>query len=195
MNQATIIINLFGAPGTGKSTTAAGLVYHLKSAGIEALLIGERYKFWAMHKTRPSRSSTFVTIGEQVYDEAIYYGVGNVLVCESPLEQNAFYYDYGMIAGKHHIPFGKYAPMTNIINDMRNQEAHRIRQLNYLLSPGAIKYDENGRFESEDEASLMAKNLERYLDYFDIHFTHILPDTLHLHHRVVRDVFGVIARS
>ena len=38
------VLNIWGGPGTGKSTTAAGLFHHMKSAGIECELIQEYAK-------------------------------------------------------------------------------------------------------------------------------------------------------
>ncbi len=38
------IINLFSGPGSGKSTTAAGLFYHMKCAGVEVELVQEYAK-------------------------------------------------------------------------------------------------------------------------------------------------------
>lgn len=35
------VINLFGGPGSGKSTTAAGLFYHMKMKGLNAELVAE----------------------------------------------------------------------------------------------------------------------------------------------------------
>jgi len=42
--QQMKVLNIFGGPGTGKSTTAAGLFYHMKSVGIECELIQEYAK-------------------------------------------------------------------------------------------------------------------------------------------------------
>lgn len=38
------VINLFAGPGSGKSTTAAGLFYHMKCAGVEVELVQEYAK-------------------------------------------------------------------------------------------------------------------------------------------------------
>lgn len=38
------VINLWGGPGSGKSTTAAGLFYHMKCAGVEVELVQEYAK-------------------------------------------------------------------------------------------------------------------------------------------------------
>jgi hypothetical protein len=38
------VINLFGGPGTGKSTTAAGVFHHMKCAGLEVELVTEYAK-------------------------------------------------------------------------------------------------------------------------------------------------------
>ena len=38
------VINVFGGPGSGKSTTAAGVFYHMKCAGVEVELVQEYAK-------------------------------------------------------------------------------------------------------------------------------------------------------
>jgi hypothetical protein len=40
----TVVVNLFGGPGTGKSTTASGVFYHLKRDNRNVELVQEYAK-------------------------------------------------------------------------------------------------------------------------------------------------------
>ncbi len=55
-----LLVNLFGGPGTGKSTTAAGVFFHLKSNGVNSELLQE----YAKDKTW---QGDFFSLGVQPY--------------------------------------------------------------------------------------------------------------------------------
>ena len=59
----TLIINLIGGPGSGKSTTAAGLFYKLKQMGIDCEMALEFAKdnVW---------EESLMTLNDQIYDKS-----------------------------------------------------------------------------------------------------------------------------
>lgn len=87
----TMIVNLFGGPGTGKSTTAAGLFYKLKSAGINCEYVQE----YAKDKTWQDDMFTltcqpYIT-GKQLYRQHRLIGKVDVVVTDSPIILGSVY--------------------------------------------------------------------------------------------------------
>lgn len=87
----TLIVNLYGGPGTGKSTTAAGLFYKLKEAGINSEYIQE----YAKDKTWQADYFTlecqpYIT-SKQLYRLHRVLDKVDVVVTDSPLIQGLVY--------------------------------------------------------------------------------------------------------
>jgi deoxyadenosine/deoxycytidine kinase len=87
----TTIINLYGGPGTGKSTSAAYLYYLLKIQGINAELVREYVKDWAWEGRHISVNDQIYFLGKQVRRESMLYGKVNWIITDSPVWMNAFY--------------------------------------------------------------------------------------------------------
>ena len=80
-----IVVNLYGGPGSGKSTTAAGVFYELKQQGINCELITEyaKDKVW---------EGAFTTLDDQLYvfgkqHHRVFTKIGktDVVITDSPL--------------------------------------------------------------------------------------------------------------
>lgn len=90
MNK-TLIVNLYGAPGAGKSSGAAYIFYKLKQAGINAELVTEfaKDKVWEVHELA-MKDSCYI-FGHQHFRISRVYGKVDVIVTDSPLLTTAFY--------------------------------------------------------------------------------------------------------
>jgi ABC-type multidrug transport system ATPase subunit len=73
-NNMTTIINLFGGPGSGKSTTAAYLYAGLKNQGVNAELIREYVKDWAYESRTVGVFDQLYFFGKQVRRETFSLG-------------------------------------------------------------------------------------------------------------------------
>lgn len=60
-----IVVNLFAAPGSGKSTTASGLFYKLKNQGVNAELTGEYAKDLTWSKRHHTLQDQLYVFGKQ----------------------------------------------------------------------------------------------------------------------------------
>lgn len=91
MKKSTTIINLYGGPGTGKSTSAAYLYYLLKVAGKNAELVREYVKDWAWEGRHISVNDQIYFLGKQVRRESMLYGKVDWVVTDSPVWMNSYY--------------------------------------------------------------------------------------------------------
>lgn len=92
----TRIINLYGGPGTGKSTSAAYLYYLLKDGGHNTELVREYAKNWAWEGRRISEFDQFYFMGKQIRLESQLYGKVDYVVTDSPVWLAAYYaHKYG----------------------------------------------------------------------------------------------------
>lgn len=172
----TRVINLFGAPGTGKSTLAAGLVHQLKLDGHEAILIPELFKQLALGNVLPTYNREVIMLGKQIDAETSYYGLARFLVAECPLELNAFYTDFG---DQHFPTFDRLAPATEIVKKLRVTNLGVVTE-NFVLTHGHFAYSSEGRYHTEASSKGVADNLLRYLSANSIHYRIVNPDACFL---------------
>lgn len=148
------VINLFGGPGSGKSTTATGVFSKLKQAGINAEYVSEyaKDKVWDRH--------------EAIFDNQLYVfakqhhrifrlkGQVDVVITDSPLFLSLFY-------NRDKDSMGK--ALDELI-----REAH-FSFKNYNIYLNRFKeYNPKGRMQTEDEAKEIDRKLKIMLDKHDI---------------------------
>jgi nicotinamide riboside kinase len=89
--MTTKIINLYGGPGTGKSTSAAFLYYLLKANGFNVELVREYVKDWAWEKRVITNYDQIYFLGKQVRRESMLYGKVDWIVTDCPVLMNTYY--------------------------------------------------------------------------------------------------------
>jgi tRNA uridine 5-carbamoylmethylation protein Kti12 len=87
-SRKTTIINLYGGPGTGKSTSAAYLYYILKAEGHNVELVREYVKDWAWEGRQISTYDQIYFLGKQVRRESLLYGKVDWIITDSPVMMN-----------------------------------------------------------------------------------------------------------
>ena len=142
----TLVVNLFGCPGAGKTTLMAYLFYKLKILGVEVEMSPE----FAKDLVWEERYNYF---DEQIYIFAkqlhrINRVVGKVDVCinDSPL-QNSFIY------------LKEDNPQ---LQELVKNEFNKFNNFNIFVKRG-VKYVQNGRNENEQEALEVDKKIEGVL--------------------------------
>lgn len=135
-----IIVNLYGGPGCGKSTTAAYVFSKLKMLGVNAELVTEfaKDKTWEGN-TKALRCQPYV-FGKQVYRIDRCIDDVDVIVTDSPLLLSVLYNtDEAIKPHFTNMVFSKYAEYDN---------------LNYILHRKKA-YNPKGRNQTEDEAKIL----------------------------------------
>lgn len=131
------VINLYGGPGTGKSTTSAGLFFLFKTAYLETELVNEyaKYLVWS------DRVNTFQEQGyvfsKQNHKLEILRDKVDYVITDSPLPLSII---YGR-DNNYHESFEKY--VVDKFNSYEN--------INIFLNRRK-PYNPNGRTQTEDEA-------------------------------------------
>jgi hypothetical protein len=143
--KQTIVLNLYGSSGLGKSTLAAETFVELKKAGASVELVTEYVKSWAWENRSPvGLENSLYIFAKQLRREAILYGKVDTIVTDCPLGLCAAYESW-------------YEPGRTVVYDLfKATRAHqakegKVKHLDYHLMR-QFPYKKEGRYETEDEA-------------------------------------------
>ena len=89
----TLIVNLYGGPGTGKSTGAAYIFSKLKMAGVDAEYVTEFAKDKVWEGNKEVFNCQFYITGKQVFRIHRCFGKVDVIVTDSPIRLGKIYAD------------------------------------------------------------------------------------------------------
>lgn len=144
----TLILNLFGGPGTGKSTTAAGVFAALKWQDVNCEMALEFAKDKVWEKSIYVLDNQLYIFGKQYHRIFRLRGQVDVIITDSPLLNSILYYQGD----------NEYFPR------MVFKEHRRFRNLNVFLQ--RLKpYNPAGRVQDEQKAKALDKHIVRILDY------------------------------
>lgn len=93
MFRKTIIVNLWGGPGVGKSTTATGVFSDLKQQGVIAEYVPEFAKSLTWAQDLPALDNQFYVSGYQLEMLREVLGQVQVVVTDSPVMLGSIYQD------------------------------------------------------------------------------------------------------
>jgi len=143
----TLVLNLFGGPGTGKSTTAAGVFHQLKLQGVNCEMALEYAKDKVWEDSGHILDNQLHVFGEQFHRIWRLLGKVDVVVSDSPLLNSVLFY-------KDENPH---------FRDMVVFEHARLRNLDVLLER-TKEYNPKGRLETEDAAKALDAKIKGILD-------------------------------
>ena len=156
------IINLYGGPGTGKSTTAAGLFHLMKLESIECELVTE----YAKDLVWSDRSNMFTEqdyiFAKQNHRLRRLRGKVDYTVTDSPLILG-FFYIADDFPGKDHF--------CNFVREMFDS----YENINVYLDRVKV-YNPNGRNQTEEEAIHIDKRILKFLDDNDLPYLRVKAD-------------------
>ena len=150
-----ILVNLYGAPGSGKSTGAAYIFAKLKMAGIDAELVTEFAKDKVWEESKAPFDNQAYMFGKQYFRISRCADKVDVIVTDSPLPLSIFY-NSTKILGKE-------------FNEMVMKVANSYEKKDYLIHR-CKPYNPNGRFQTEEESNELAEKLEKFLNFYKIDF-------------------------
>jgi len=154
------VLNIFGGPGTGKSTNAAGLFYHMKSVGIECELIQE----YAKDLTWERRYN--------ILEDQIYVFAKQQRRIARLVEHNLDW-----VITDSPIPLGLVYMKPNTLGDnfsnLVMEVFNRYHNINFLLTRN-FTYNPVGRNQDEHEAREFDTLVRNLLDIYDIPYSSIV---------------------
>jgi predicted ATPase len=160
----TKYINLFGGPGTGKSTTAASLFVAMKKAGYKVELVTEVAKDFVWEDRATTLTiQPYITI-KQFRNLFRLKGKVEYVITDAPILLGCVYAD-------------RYAPnlpasYKQFIIDLHKQELDP--SINIALRR-AFSYDESGRYQSEKEAQEIDEAIVNLLSENGVRWSAINP--------------------
>lgn len=175
MNK-TLVINLFGVPGAGKSTGAAYIFSRIKMAGVNAELITEYAKDKVWERNDEAFKNQAYIFGEQSYRISRCADKVDVIVTDSPLPLNIMY--------------NNDARLTENFNKAVMDVFNSYQNLNYLLL--RVKpYNPSGRKQTETESDALGSPLILLLKNRAIPYKPIVGD-MRGYNDIVREVLAKI---
>ena len=152
----TVVVNMLGGSGIGKSTTAAGLYYNMKLEGMNVELVREYVKVLAWQGTKIGQFDQVNIFGEQCKLEHTLYGKVDYIVTDSPIllapVYEVFYHGDSIIE-------------EAAVKFLNKAEVEGIKHINIILQRNK-PYDERGRYQTEEEALDVDKRTLNFLNKY-----------------------------
>ena len=170
----TLVVNLFGVPGAGKSTGAAYIFSCIKMAGVNAELITEYAKDKVWERNDEAFRNQAYIFGEQSYRISRCAGKVDVIVTDSPLPLSVMYNNDERLTEN----FNK--AVMDVFNTYDN--------LNYLLL--RVKpYNPVGRKQTEAESDALGASVISLLKDRNIPY-HSIDGDVKGYDEIVREIIS-----
>lgn len=140
--KQTIIVNLFAGPGTGKSTSMAGIFCALKFRGVNCEMAPEYAKEKVWEGSQEVLQDQIYVFGKQLHNIQRLIGKVDVIITDSPVLLSLIY-------AKNE---------SKEFEDLVIEVFHRYNNMNYYLQ--RIKeYNPSGRNQTEEQAKEKDKEI------------------------------------
>lgn len=151
--KKTLVVNLFGAPGSGKSTGAAWLFAQLKMKGVNCELITEYAKDKTWEGNHVALDCQEYILGKQSFRMKRCRDKVDLIITDSPLPLGIFYNTNPVLDENYE------NLVLNIFNEYEN--------LNYCLIRGK-DYNPIGRNQTAEESDAIGDKIQFFLDDHNI---------------------------
>lgn len=148
----TLIVNLYGGPGSGKSTTCAGLYARLKCRGILCEQVLEYAKELVWENNTTKLADQIYIFGKQNRRMNVVRGKVDVIITDSPLLLSIIY-------GANNYPEFK----ALVVSEFR-----KMRTVDVFLDRSGLDYQTEGREQTEDGAHEKDREILRMFDELGI---------------------------
>jgi hypothetical protein len=161
-DKNTLIVNLVAGPGTGKSTTMAGIFYKLKALGIDCEMVTEFAKELVWENRADTMKDELYIFAKQAHRIFRVNGQVDVIITDRPLILTVLYNNL-------------YGEKSKELDALVAATFKKYNNLNYFLER-TKEYNPNGRNQTEEEADDISRGLlEVMLDY-DCPYTKLPAD-------------------
>lgn len=156
-----LVVNLFGVPGSGKSTGAAYIFSQLKMKGINAELITEFAKDKVWEENKEVFKNQAYLFGKQSFRMSRCKDKVECIITDSPLPLSIFYNSDDVLGED----FNK--TVMNVFRSYKN--------VNFLLTR-TKPYNPSGRHQNEEESDALKEPLIQLLNDRDIDYREMNGD-------------------
>ena len=161
----TKIINLFGGPGIGKSTQAAGLYYEMKKLNMNVDMPYEYPKLLAWEKNYSAVKDQLFVLANQHRNISRLYEDVDYVVVDSPIMLSVVYKK--KYAGDNEYPSAFYGyKFDEFVVDLHKQ----YDSLNILLERDDSMFQQDGRFQDLEESKEIDIDIRTTLEQYDIDY-------------------------
>ena len=166
----TIVVNLIGGPGSGKSTTAAGIFYNLKKLGINCEMALEYAKDKVYEESFKTMDDQFYIFGKQYHRMWRLKNLVDVIITDSPLLLSIYY----------------NKTKSNYFDDLIVEQYNKFNNMLYILKRDNIEFKQEGRIQNEEESKHIDMEVKNILDRNNINYIEI--STLDAIEKITEDV-------
>lgn len=157
MDKRTRVINLIGGPGSGKSTTAAGLFYALKTKGYDCEMVLEFAKDKVWEETVKTLDDQIYIFGKQYHKIWYLNNKVDYIITDSPLLLSSYYNQIE----------------SDYFNDFIIEQFNRFDNLTFFIKRNEDHYEQNGRLQNLNEVKEIDIKLRMLLENNDIDYYQI----------------------
>ena len=161
----TIIINVLGGPGVGKTTIASDLFVRFKRKELDVEIVSEFAKELVWEKRNEAFDDRLYMHAEQNHRLMMMNGNLDYIITDSPLILTSVY-NHFYLEDKHTKEYNK------MIDDVTLQTFNSYNNITFLIER-EIGYDTNGRRESLAEAKAIDERIIKYLEDNNIKYIKI----------------------
>jgi adenylate kinase family enzyme len=161
--KTPIIVNLFGGPGSGKSTTAAGVFNKLKLAGVNCEIVTEFAKHITWKKDLNTLKNQIYVFAKQ-HDRMFHLKEQvDVIITDSPIIMGLIYTDYDKVSPSFE---------QLVVDEFNRPEAENLNIFIKRVKP----YNPSGRSQSEEEAKEKDQDIINLFNKYQINASFVNGD-------------------
>ncbi len=149
-------INLYGAPGSGKSTNRSRLFYELKKRQLKVEEVVEYAKELTYDENFVQLSNQILMLGKQFHPHFVLDKKVDYVITDSPFVMGITYMDDKL---------SYYPEAKDLVLSMNEH----FKSLNFFIDRNH-KYQEFGRNQTEEESDEKAKEIKDFLDESGIEY-------------------------
>ncbi len=161
----TLVINILGGPGVGKTTIASDLFAAMKKRNLDVEIVNEFAKELVWENRSEAFNDRLYMHAEQNHRLMMMNGSLDYIITDSPLILTSVYNRFYME--------DKFPKEYNaMIDEVVNQTWNHYRNITFLIERD-VHYDTNGRRESLSQAQEVDKRTLEYLKKHNIQYISI----------------------
>lgn len=159
-------ISLFGSPGSGKSTTAAGLFYEMKKSHKKVEITHEYAKDLTYKEDYKTLSDQIMVFANQHHKCFILDSNVDFVISDGPFLLSAIFSEY---SDHKHLPLESFDQL--VIDTYKMYDT-----INIFLNPADVEYQEYGRNETQEEALAIGEKIKKVMRDNDIPYLELQVD-------------------